>query len=214
MGYRKTPFCRELYIERADFMEEPYKKFWRLAPGREVRLRWAYFITCQSVVKDPAGGEVVEVHCTYDPATKGGDAPDGRKVKGTIHWVSARHAIDAEVRLYDRLFTKANPNQVAEGEDYKDYLNPDSLQVLTQAKLEPSLADAQPGDRYQFERKGYFCVDSKDSAPGGLVFNRIVTLRDAWAKIMKAQKLEEERKQKKKAGKAKAGRKGREAGKK
>ena len=187
MGYRKVPFCRELYIEQDDFMEDPPRKFWRLAPGREVRLRWAYFVTCQEVVKDDKG-RIVEVRCTYDPATKGGDAPDGRKVKGTIHWVSARHSLPVEVRLYDRLFLKANPNEVEPGQDYKDFLNPDSLRVLSHSRVEPSLASATVADRFQFERRGYFCLDSKDSRPERMVFNRIVTLRDTWAKIMKKQK--------------------------
>jgi glutaminyl-tRNA synthetase len=186
-GTRKVPFSRELYIERDDFMEDPPKKFFRLAPGREVRLRYAYFITCVDAVKDPATGEIVELHCTYDPATRGGDAPDGRKVKGTLHWVSAKHAIDARVRLYNHLFTKENPNEVEEGKDFTAYLNPNSLEVLNDCKLEPSLADAAPASRCQFERRGYFCVDAKDSTPDALVFNRTVTLRDTWAKILKAQ---------------------------
>ncbi len=183
-GVRPVPFSKVLYIERDDFMEDPPKKFYRLAPGREVRLRYAYFITCQEAVKDE-NGEVVELRCTYDPATRGGDAPDGRKVKSTLHWVSAEHALDAEVRLYDHLFLKENPMDVAEGEDFMDGLNPDSLQVV-QAKVEPSLADAAPGARYQFERIGYFCVDP-DSSPEKLVFNRTATLRDTWAKIQKKQ---------------------------
>ena len=187
-GTRMVPFSRELYIERNDFMEDPPKKFFRLAPGREVRLRYAYFITCVDVVKDPDTGEVTELHCTYDPATRGGDAPDGRKVKGTLHWVSARHAIDARVCLYDHLFTKENPNEVEEGKDFTAYLNPNSLEVLNNCKLEPSLATAAPASRCQFERLGYFCVDSKDSSPESLVFNRTATLRDTWAKILKAQK--------------------------
>jgi len=186
-GTRKVPFSRELYIERDDFMEDPPKKFFRLAPGREVRLRYAYFITCVDAVKDPATGEIVELHCTYDPATRGGDAPDGRKVKGTLHWVSAKHAIDAQVRLYDHLFTKENPNEVEEGKEFTAYLNPNSLEVLNDCKLEPSLADAAPASRCQFERRGYYCVDGKDSTPDALVFNRTVTLRDTWAKILKAQ---------------------------
>jgi len=187
MGTRKVPFSRVLYIERADFMEEPVKKFYRLSPGREVRLRYAYFITCVDVVKD-ASGEVVELHCTYDPATRGGDAPDGRKVKGTLHWVSAAHAVDAEVRLYDRLFTKENPREVdVEGADFTSNLTPDSLEVLTGCKVEPGLAGATVGSRYQFERKGYFCVDP-DSDDDKLVFNETVSLRDTWAKIQKAQK--------------------------
>ncbi len=189
MGMRKVPFSRELYIERDDFMEDPPKKFFRLAPGREVRLRYAYFIKCLDVVKDPASGEVVELHCTYDPATRGGDAPDGRKVKGTLHWVSATHSIAAEVRLYEQLFVKENPNEVEEGQEFTDYVNPQSLEVLKNCRVEPSLADGKPGDRCQFERLGYFCVDLKDSAPGAPVFNRTVTLRDTWAKILKAQNI-------------------------
>jgi len=180
-GTRKVPFSRELYIERDDFMEEPPRKFYRLAPGREVRLRYAYFVTCTGVVKDDAG-HVTELHCTYDPATRGGDAPDGRKVKSTLHWVSAAKAVDAEVRLYDKLFAKENPDDTAEGEDFTANLNPDSLEVLNGCKIEPSLARVQPLDRYQFERLGYFCAD-RDSTPGKPVFNRTVTLRDTWAKI-------------------------------
>jgi glutaminyl-tRNA synthetase len=187
-GTRKVPFSRELYIERDDFMEDPPKKFFRLAPGREVRLRYAYFITCVDVVKDPATGEITELHCTYDPATRGGDAPDGRKVKGTLHWVSARHAINSQVRLYNSLFTKENPNEVEEGQDFTAYLNPDSEELLTDCKLEPALAALAPGSSCQFERLGYFCVDAKDSTPDALVFNRTVTLRDTWARILKAQK--------------------------
>jgi glutaminyl-tRNA synthetase len=185
MGSREVPFSRELYIERTDFHEDPPKKYFRLAPGREVRLRYAYFITCRDVVKDPESGEVVELRCTYDPETRGGYAPDGRKVRGTIHWVSAAHAVEAEVRLYDHLFTKVNPEDVAEGGDYKDALNPASLDTLTGCRVEPSLAGAPAGSRYQFERQGYFCVDS-DSTEGRLVVNRTVTLRDTWAKIEKA----------------------------
>ncbi len=181
-GARKVPFSRVLYIEQDDFREEPPKGYFRLSPGREVRLRYGYFVKCTSVVKNPSG-EVAEVHCTYDPATRGGNAPDGRKVKATIHWVSAAHAIDAEVRLYDKLFTKPYPNQVEEGQDFTANLNPNSLEVVTQAKLEPSLASAAVGSRYQFERLGYFCADP-DSAPG-LVFNRTVALKDTWAKIEK-----------------------------
>jgi len=184
MGTRKVPFSRELYIEREDFMEDPPKKFFRLAPGREVRLRYAYYITCVDVVKD-VRGEIVELHCTYDPATRGGWSPDGRKVKGTLHWVSAAHAVDAEVRLYDRLFTKADPTEEKDV-DYKTYLNPKSLEVLTGCKLEPGLARARVGERFQFERQGYFCVDP-DSTEGKLVFNRTVSLRDSWAKIAKKQ---------------------------
>ncbi len=182
-GTRRVPFARELWIERSDFMEDPPKKFFRLAPGREVRLRYGYFITCTDVVKDE-NGEVVELRCTYDPETRGGQAPDGRKVRGTIHWVSARHAIQAEVRLYDHLFASENPNVVEEGGDFTDHLNPDSLEVLTDCRVEPSLAKAVPGDRVQFERTGYFCVDP-DSAPGRPVFNRTVTLRDTWARIQR-----------------------------
>jgi glutaminyl-tRNA synthetase len=187
-GTREVPFSRELYIEREDFMEEPPKKFYRLAPGREVRLRYAYFVTCRDVVKDK-DGEVVELHCTYDPATRGGDAPDGRKVKSTLHWVSAAHALSAEVRLYGHLFSKENPDETTEGEDFKSNLNPSSLEVLTDCRVEPSLADAKPLDRYQFERLGYFCVDP-DTTAGKLVFNRTVTLRDTWAKIQKTQQKE------------------------
>jgi len=187
MGTRKIPFSRELYIERDDFMEEPPKKFFRLAPGREVRLRYAYFITCVDAVKDPATGEVIELHCTYDPQTRGGDAPDGRKVKGTLHWVSASHAIAAEVRLYEHLFLKENPNEVEDGKDFTDVINPNSLKKLTNCMVEPGLAASRPGDRIQFERLGYFCVDAKDSKEGSLVFNRTVTLRDTWAKILKSQ---------------------------
>jgi glutaminyl-tRNA synthetase len=183
-GMRKVPFGRELFIEHDDFLENPPKDFFRLAPGREVRLRYAYFVTCTSVTKDSASGQVTEVRCTYDPATRGGDAPDGRKVKGTIHWVSARKAVDAEVRLYDHLFSKPDPDDVPEGQDYLANLNPNSLVVLKACKLEPKLATASIGERFQFERLGYFCVD-KESKPGSLVFNRSVTLRDTWAKMQK-----------------------------
>ncbi len=186
MGTRQVPFSRVLYIERDDFREDPPRKYFRLAPGREVRLRYAYFIKCVDVVKDPETGEVVELRCTYDPETRGGYAPDGRKVRGTIHWVSAQHAHDAEVRLYDRLFNKPNPAEVEEGQDFTANLNPDSLQVLTGCKVEPSLAGAAPGSIYQFERKGYFCVDVVDSTPERLVFNRTVSLRDTWKKIEKS----------------------------
>ncbi|HRQ76951.1 MAG TPA: glutamate--tRNA ligase family protein, partial [Phycisphaerales bacterium] len=179
-GTRKVPFCREIYIEREDFEENPPPKFFRLAPGKEVRLRSAYYVTCTDVVKD-ASGEVVEVRCTYDPATRGGWSQDGRKIKGTLHWVSARHAIDAEVRLYDRLFTKEDPDDAPEGQDWRSNLNPDSLIVLRGCKVEPGLANAKPGERMQFERVGYFCVDP-DSSPGKPVFNRAVALRDSWAK--------------------------------
>ena len=187
MGTRKVPFSRELYIEQDDFMEDPPKKFFRLAPGREVRLRYAYFITCVEAVKDPKTGQVVELHCTYDPQTRGGDAPDGRKVKGTLHWVSAAHAIAAEVRLYEHLFVKENPNEAEEGKDFTDYINPNSMEILKKCMLEPSLAAFEPGAHCQFERLGYFCADAKNSKPGALVFNRTVTLRDTWAKILKAQ---------------------------
>ncbi len=183
-GTRMVPFSREIYIEQDDFMEDPPKKFFRLGPGREVRLRYAYFITCTDVIKD-ADGNVTELRCTYDPATRGGDAPDGRKVKGTLHWVSAGQAYDAEVRLYSHLFTAENPN---EGPDFTEHLNPDSVEVLAGCKLEPGLREAEPESRYQFERIGYFSVDSRDSAPGRPVFNRIVTLRDTWAKIQKKSK--------------------------
>jgi glutaminyl-tRNA synthetase len=179
-GARTVPFSQVIYIEREDFMEDPPKAFYRLAPGREVRLRYAYFITCDDVIKDE-DGIVVELRCTYDPATRGGDAPDGRKVKSTLHWVSAQHAIDAEVRLYAHLFVKANPNEVEPGGDWLDNLNPDALRVQNRCKLEPSLASAKSGDRFQFERLGYFCVDP-DSAEGTLVFNRTVPLRDTWAR--------------------------------
>ncbi len=188
MGSRKVPFSRVLYIEQEDFMEEPPKKFFRLAPGREVRLRYAYYIKCVDVVKDEATGEVVELHCTYDPETRGGSAPDGRKVKATLHWVSAPHSIGAEVRLYNNLFVKENPSDEKEGNDFRTCLNPNSLETLTTCRVEPSLADAAPESRYQFERLGYFCVDSVDSSHESLVFNRTVTLRDTWAKIKKAQK--------------------------
>ena len=182
-GTRRIPFGRELWIEADDFMEDPPRRFFRLAPGREVRLRYAYFITCEEVVKD-AGGRVVELRCTYDPATRGGDAPDGRKVKATLHWVSAAHAVEAEVRLYDRLFRVEDPLQVADGEDWMDNLNPDSLEVLPRCWLEPGLAGSAPGTTVQFERLGYFCADP-DSSPEKPVFNRTVTLRDAWANIRK-----------------------------
>ncbi len=187
-GSRKVPFSRELWIEREDFMENPPPKFFRLSPGKEVRLRYAYFVKCEEAVKD-AAGNVVELRCTYDPATRGGDnPPDGRKVKATLHWVSARHAIDAEVRLYDTLFTVRDPASVAEGVDWKATLNPKSLETVKGAKLEPALATAAPESRWQFERMGYFCADRRDSKPGGLVFNRTVTLRDEWARIVKAGK--------------------------
>jgi glutaminyl-tRNA synthetase len=184
-GTRKVPFSRVLYIEQDDFREDPPKQYYRLSPGREVRLRYGYFVTCTSVVKNEKG-EAVEVHCSYDPATRGGNAPDGRKVKSTIHWVSAAHAVNAEVRIYDNLFSKENPNEVEEGQDFTANLNPNSLEIVSNAQLEPSLANAAAGDRYQFERLGYFCVDP-DSAPGKLVFNRTLALKDTWAKIEKKQ---------------------------
>lgn len=183
-GTRLIPFCREIYIEKEDFMEDPPKKFYRLAPGREVRLRYAYFIKCVDVIKDHKGN-IKEVHCIYDPETKGGNAPDGRKVKATLHWVSARHAIDAEVRMYDRLFVKPDPTEdEKKGIDFKEYFNQSSLVVLKNCKLEHSLKEVLPGERFQFERKGYFCVD-KDSTKDNLVFNLIVPLRDKWAKLAK-----------------------------
>ncbi len=181
MGTRKVPFSKYIYIERDDFMEDPPKKYFRLAPGREVRLKGAYVIKCEDVVKD-ADGNIVELHCSYDPQTRGGNIPDGRKVKGTIHWVSEKHAIDAEVRLYDKLFIKPNPLEVEEGKDFIDNLNPNSLEILKNCKLEPNLAHAAPGSRYQFLRLGYFCVDP-DSTEEMPVFNRIVSLKDTWAKI-------------------------------
>ena len=186
-GTRKVPFSKVIYIEQDDFMENPPAKFYRLAPGREVRLRYAYFITCKDVVKDSTG-KVVRLHCTYDPATRGGDAPDGRKVKATLHWVSARHAIEAEVRLYDRLFLKEDPTDVEEGHDWKENINPDSLKILTNCKVEPSLAGAAPLSKYQFERLGYFCVDP-DTTKDKLIFNRTVPLKDTWAKISKKNKI-------------------------
>ncbi len=184
-GTRKVPFSRELYIEQDDFREDPPKGYFRLSPGREVRLRYGYLVTCTSIVKND-NGEVVEVHCSYDAATRGGNTPDGRKVKSTIHWVSARHAIDAEVRIYETLFSKEDPSKVEEGKDVLDNLNPNSLEVVSHAKIEPSLANAAAGSRYQFERLGYFCVDP-DSTPGKPVFNRTVALRDTWAKVEKKQ---------------------------
>ncbi len=186
-GTRKVPFTREIYIERDDFREDPPKEFFRLAPGREVRLRYAYLVTCTSVVKD-AAGEIVELHCTYDPATRGGNTPDGRKVKGTIHWVSATRSLPAEVRVYDHLFTQPDPADVPPGGDYRDNLNPKSLEVLTETRVEPSLAGTAPESRYQFERQGYYCVDLIDSRLDKLVFNRTVSLKDSWAKIEKGQK--------------------------
>ncbi len=185
-GTRKVPFSRVLYIEQDDFREDPPKQYFRLSPGREVRLRWGYFIKCTGVVKDEKG-EVTEVHCTYDPATRGGNAPDGRKVKATIHWVSAAHAVDAEVRIYETLFTRENPGDDSEGKEFTEYLNPNSLEVISDAKVEPSLKGTPVLSRYQFERLGYFCVD-RDSTAEKPVFNRTVALRDTWAKIEKAQK--------------------------
>jgi glutaminyl-tRNA synthetase len=181
MGSRKIPFSKVIYVERDDFMQEPPRKFFRLGPGREVRLRYAYFITCNDFVKDE-DGDVVELRCTYDPETKGGNAPDGRKVKGTIHWVSAEHALEAEVRVYDRLFNDPEPDSNMHEQDWKEFLNPDSRQILNNAKLEPSLVTAAAGDQFQLERLGYFNVDVKDSAAGKPVFNRTITLRDSWAK--------------------------------
>ena len=186
-GTRKVPFSKELYIEQDDFMEDPPKKFYRLAPGREVRLRYAYFLKCNSAVKDD-NGNVIELHCTYDPETRGGSAPDGRKVKATLHWVSASHAINAEVRLYENLFVNENPIDAPEGKDFISNINPNSLDILTGSKLEPALANVKPGERIQFERKGYFCVDTKYSTEKKLVFNRTVTLRDDWSRIQKAMK--------------------------
>lgn len=185
MGTRKVPFSRILYIEKDDFREDPPKQFYRLAPGREVRLRYAYFIRCINVIKNEKTGEIIELHCTYDAETRGGNAPDGRKVKSTLHWVSALHSIEAEVRLYDNLFIKENPGYVEEGQDFKSYINPNSLTILKNCRVEPSLANSLPGYNYQFERQGYFCVDP-DSDKGKLVFNRTVKLRDTWAKIEKA----------------------------
>ncbi len=186
-GTRKVPFSRVLYIEQEDFREVPPPKYYRLSPGREVRLRYAYLVTCVGVKKDENTGEIIEVHCTYDPATRGGDAPDGRRVQSTMHWVSAAHSLEAEARLYDHLFTRENPMDVEEGADYKDYLNPASLEVLKSCRVEPSLADAPSGSLFQFERLGYFCIDP-DASLGKLVFNRTVSLRDTWAKIQKQQK--------------------------
>ena len=186
MGSRKVPFSKVLYIEQDDFMEDPPKKFFRLAPGREVRLRYAYYVTCEKVVKDEETGEVLEVHCTYDPETKGGWSEDGRKVRGTLHWVPAAHALSVEVRLYDRLFTVEDPAG-GKDSDFASFINPNSLEILKECFVEPSLMGAPPGSHYQFERIGYFCVDPKDSTKDSLVFNRTVTLRDSWAKIMKKQ---------------------------
>ncbi|OQY06971.1 MAG: glutamine--tRNA ligase [Planctomycetales bacterium 4572_13] len=195
-GTRIVPFSKMLYIERDDFMEDPPRKFFRLAPGREVRLRYAYFITCNEVVKDD-NGEVVELRCTYDPATRGGDAPDGRRVKATLHWVSAEHALDAEIRLYDHLFTKENPDDVEDGQDFTANINQDSLKVLGGCKIEPSVKNAESLRRFQFERLGYFCTDA-DSTPEKLIFNKTVGLRDTWAKIQKQQQNQQKQKQQKK----------------
>ncbi len=188
-GTRKVPFSRVLYIEQDDFREVPPPKYYRLTPGREVRLRSAYFIKCIGIVRDEKTGAIAELRCTYDPATRGGDAPDGRKVKATIHWVSAAHAVDAEVRLYDHLFLKSNPDDAPEGKDWKSNLNPNSLEMLSGCKLEPGLAEAKPGDRFQFERLGYFCADP-DSKPGKMIFNRTATLRDEWTKVQARMKAE------------------------
>ena len=186
MGTRKVPFSRVLYIDRDDFLEDPPGRFFRLAPGREVRLRYAYYITCVDVIKDDSG-EIVELHCTYDPESKGGSSPDGRRVRGTLHWVSASHAVAAEVRLYENLFLKADPDDDSDGTEFTDNLNPDSLETLTNCWVEPGLLAASPGSIFQFERQGYFCVDSVDSKPEHLVFNRTVSLRDSWAKIAQNQ---------------------------
>ncbi|MBC8393708.1 MAG: glutamine--tRNA ligase/YqeY domain fusion protein [Deltaproteobacteria bacterium] len=188
MGTRKVPFSRVLFIEQDDFREDPPKKYFRLAPGREVRLRYAYFIKCVGVIKNETTGEVIALRCTYDPETRGGGAPDGRKVKATLHWVSAEQAVPAEVRLFDHLFLRENPNEVEEGEDFNTRINPNSLETLTSCRVEPSLAGAKPGSHYQFERLGYFCVDSVDSSDSRLVFNRTATLRDQWTKIEKTLK--------------------------
>jgi glutaminyl-tRNA synthetase len=195
-GTRVVPFSKVIYLERDDFMEDPPKKFFRLAPGREVRLRYAYFVTCTDVIKD-SDGNITELHCTYDPETKGGNAPDGRRVKATLHWVSAAHALKAEVRLYDNLFTKENPDATEEGQDYTANLNPNSLQVLTETYIEPSVKDSQPLERYQFERLGYYCTDP-DSTPEKPVFNKTVGLRDTWAKVQKQQQKQKKGSKKKK----------------
>lgn len=184
-GTRPVAFTRELYIERDDFMEDPPRKFFRLAPGKEVRLRYAYFLKCEEVIKDPVTGEVTELRCTYDPETSGGHAPDGRKVKGTIHWVSASESVQADVRLYEHLFSCEDPNAIQEGDDWRNHLNANSVQVLEGCRVEACLASASPDERYQFERKGYFCLDRQDSTPEKLVFNRTVTLKDTWAKVKK-----------------------------
>jgi glutaminyl-tRNA synthetase len=187
-GNRMIPFTRELYIERDDFREDPPRKYFRLAPGAEVRLKHAYYITCEKVIKNPNNGEIKELHCIYDPKSRGGWTDDGRKVKGTLHWVSARHAINAEVRLYEQLFLKENPDDIAEEEELFSYLNPQSLKVLTNCKVEPGLVNASVEYRYQFLRQGYFILDFRDSKPDALVFNRAVSLRDTWARIERSQK--------------------------
>ncbi len=208
MGSRTVPFCREIWIERDDFMEEPVRKFFRLAPDREVRLRWAYLVTCTDVIKDPDTGEIVELRCTYDPDSRGGNAPDGRRVKGTIHWVSARHGLDAEVRQFEHLFELENASDVPEGKDFTDFVSRASREVLTGCKLEPSLAEASAEMPVQFERKGYFVVDRVDSQPDALVFNRAVSLKDSWARQQK-----QKQNQKRKQGKGKKGqRKGQQKG--
>ena len=186
-GARQVPFSRALYIERDDFMENPPRRFYRLAPGREVRLRYGYFIRCEEVIRD-ADGNIAELRCSYDPQTRGGSSPDGRKVRATLHWVSAAHALNAELRLYDHLFTRWNPDEDADGAEWLDFLNPESLVIIDDAKLEPSLKDAAPGSRYQFERQGYFCVDTEDYTPDRLVFNRTATLRDSWARAQRSQR--------------------------
>jgi glutaminyl-tRNA synthetase len=187
LGSRKLPFSKVVYIEQDDFREDPPKGFFRLSPGREVRLKDAYYITCVDVIKDAATGEVVELHCTYDPESKGGQTSDRRKVRGTSHWVSAAHAVEAEVRLYDTLFSKADPNDESDTEEFTDFLNPGSLEVLTGCLVEPGLSQAAPGSTVQFLRQGYFCVDSEDSTTERLVFNRTVPLRDSWAKALRMQ---------------------------
>ena len=186
-GNRKILFSKELYIEQDDFAEDPPPKYYRLYPGNEVRLRYGYFVTCTNVIKDPNSGKVLEVHCSYDPKTRGGDSPDGRKVKSTIHWVSAKHSIPAEVRLYDRLFLKADPYEVEEGQDFTDNINPDSMEVLNDCQLEASLQNLSAGNTFQFERLGYFIVDP-DTSPGKVVFNRAVSLRDSWRRKAKISK--------------------------
>jgi glutaminyl-tRNA synthetase len=185
MGSRKIPFSRTVYIEQEDFREDPPKKFFRLAPGREIRLKHAYYIKCEKVVKDKKTGEIIELHCTYDPKSRGGWTNDGRKVRGTSHWVSAAHALPAEVRLYTHLFIKTDTGEVEDGKDFKDYINPESLEILRDCLVEPSLKDVEVGTKYQFLRQGYFCVDA-DSSKDKLVFNRTVTLRDTWARIQRS----------------------------